>query len=167
MCSETLETHQILSPDGAAKTAVGPFIFDPVAAELPDIPQSPSLSTSEPATNSIGTATNVTTKSDDEELICHTEQNPYDGDKSLFENTLMIVRESELGGWGVFAKTQLHWGDHVLLERPIIHSKLSGIYQGFDKLDERSKAVALSLYAFYPAGWTSTTSLQAIWLTNR
>jgi len=157
------------SPKGSIKTATGLFILNPVIASLPLIPNSYMHSNSECSGQAPALVPNIQDlkAKEDEALQRFRPGTTLHVVGAVFENEFLMVRKSSLGGWGAFAKRQLKWGEHILLEQPLIQGKLSEIYDAFDKLDDYSKAVILSLQAYFPSGEDHDPRLWAVWITNR
>lgn len=83
-----------------------------------------------------------------------------------FKNDFFQVRRSAVAGLGAFATQDLLCGDVILKEEPLFASHGHRLFEDFEKLDDATKAVALSLSRNDELP-RSTPPVEAVWETNR
>ena len=79
-------------------------------------------------------------------------------------NEYFEIRPSPRGGLGSFALKDLKYGEHILLEYPLILTCYETLARDFDALDERRQAALLSLHPYHPD--QRTAILGQIWNAN-
>jgi len=64
-------------------------------------------------------------------------------------NEFFEIRESATGGLGSFARKDLKYGDHILLESPIVRTIYFDLIRDVEKLDAGRKAAFMSLHPYH------------------
>jgi len=117
------------------ETAIGPrYLTQPVEPRSVDAGASSTAKGGEEATNTSSPPTAPT-------------ETPKSSTRVI--NDFFEIRESTRGGLGSFARKELKYGDHILLEEPIIRTVYFDLIREVNKLDEGRKAAFMSLHPYH------------------
>lgn len=73
---------------------------------------------------------------------------PATKERIWWENELLVIKKSKLGGLGAFAAKDLKYGDKLLEETPILRTNNWGICNEYDSLSAEDKELFHSLHKF-------------------
>ncbi len=79
-------------------------------------------------------------------------------------NEFFEIRQSAVGGLGAFAVKDLEYGEHILLERPLLESTTLDLLRDFETLNAVEQTIFKGLHGFYIKG--GAAALYKIWNAN-